>query len=60
MLERIHSVISAPASGDKKSISKKQALLRRQNINKRNMEHTSIQLPQEAFNSILDINIGND
>ncbi|MEC0182865.1 translation elongation factor 4 [Paenibacillus peoriae] len=51
---------NAAVSGDKKSISKKQALLRRQNINKRNMEHMNIQLPQEVFNSILDINIGND
>ncbi|MNW57626.1 GTP-binding protein LepA [compost metagenome] len=49
---------NAAVSGEKKSISKKQALLRRQNINKRNSEHSMVELPQEVFNSILDINKG--
>ncbi|WP_438497027.1 translation elongation factor 4 [Paenibacillus sp. IHBB 3054] len=47
---------NAAVSGEKNSISKKQALLRRQNINKRNSEHSAIELPQEVFNSILEIN----
>ncbi|MCG7320227.1 hypothetical protein [Brevibacillus laterosporus] len=47
---------NAAVSGDKKSISKQQSLLRRQNINQRKMAQSDIQLPQEVFNAILELN----
>jgi GTP-binding protein LepA len=48
---------NAAVNGDKKSISKKQALLRRQSINKRQAEKSDIKLSQDVFNSILDISL---
>ncbi|EHS57712.1 translation elongation factor 4 [Paenibacillus kribbensis] len=51
---------NAAVSGEKKSISKKQALLRRQNMNKRKMESSDIRLPQEVFNTILEMGKGNN
>ncbi|WP_283680202.1 translation elongation factor 4 [Lentilactobacillus sp. Marseille-Q4993] len=45
---------NAAVSDDKKSVSKKQALLRRQNINKRKSAHSDIKLPQSVFNAILE------
>lgn len=48
---------NAAASGGKKSISKKQALLRRQGINKRQSAKNSIELPQEVFNAILELDL---
>ncbi|KOY70849.1 translation elongation factor 4 [Apilactobacillus kunkeei] len=46
---------NAAVSGDKKSVSKKQALLRRQSLNKRKSASEAIQLPQSVFDSILNI-----
>ncbi|WP_203640504.1 translation elongation factor 4 [Levilactobacillus andaensis] len=46
---------NAAASGEKKSTSKKQALLRRQSVNKRQAAHSDIELPQEVFNAVLDL-----
>jgi len=46
---------NAAVSGDKKSASKKQALLRRQSVNKRQAAHSDIELPQEVFNAVLDL-----
>lgn len=46
---------NAAVSGDKKSISKKQALLRRQSVNKRQAAQSDIELPQEVFNAILEL-----
>ncbi|AQW20913.1 elongation factor 4 [Lentilactobacillus curieae] len=46
---------NAAVSGDKKSVSKKQALLRRQNINKRKAAQNDIKLPQSVFNAILEV-----
>lgn len=46
---------NAAVSGDKKSVSKKQALLRRQSLNKRKSASESIQLPQSVFDAILNI-----
>lgn len=48
---------NAAASTEGSSISKKQALLRRQNINKRQASKTGIDLPQEVFNSILELDL---
>lgn len=48
---------NAAVSGGKKSISKKQALLRRQGINKRQSAKNSIELPQEVFNAILELDL---
>lgn len=42
-------------SGDKKSVSKKQALLRRQSLNKSKSTSETIQLPQSVFDAILNI-----
>ncbi|CAI2665245.1 Elongation factor 4 [Apilactobacillus kunkeei] len=46
---------NAAVSGDKKSVSKKQALLRRQSLNKRKSASEAIQLPQSVFDAILNI-----
>ena len=46
---------NAAVSGNKKSISKKQELLRRQNINKRQAVKNNVQLSQKTFNSILEL-----
>ncbi|AKP64297.1 GTP-binding protein LepA [Levilactobacillus koreensis JCM 16448] len=46
---------NAAANGEKKSTSKKQALLRRQSVNKRQAAHSDIELPQEVFNAVLDL-----
>ena len=46
---------NAAVSGDKKSVSKKQALLRRQSLNKRKSASETIQLPQSVFDAILNI-----
>ncbi|GAT90550.1 translation elongation factor LepA [Apilactobacillus kunkeei] len=46
---------NAAVSGDNKSISKKQALLRRQSLNKSKSASEAIQLPQPVFNAILNI-----
>ena len=46
---------NAAVNGEKRSISKKQALLRRQSLNKRRAARTQIQLPQEVFNAILEL-----
>ncbi|KRN08592.1 GTP-binding translation elongation factor LepA [Liquorilactobacillus mali KCTC 3596 = DSM 20444] len=48
---------NAAVSGESKSISKKQALLRRQSINKRQAARNSIELPQEVFNAILELDL---
>lgn len=48
---------NAAVNGEKKSISKKQALLRRQNVNKRQAAKSDIKLSQDVFNSILDISL---
>lgn len=48
---------NAAVNGEKRSISKKQALLRRQSMNKRQAEKSTIKLSQEVFNSILDISL---
>ncbi|WKN29225.1 translation elongation factor 4 [Apilactobacillus kunkeei] len=46
---------NAAVSGDNKSVSKKQALLRRQSLNKRKSTSEDIQLPQSVFDAILNI-----
>lgn len=46
---------NAAVNGDKRSISKKQQLLRRQNVNKRQAARSDIELPQEVFNAILEL-----
>ena len=45
------------ANGEKRSISKKQALLRRQSANKRKAAHSDVTLTQEVFNSILELDV---
>lgn len=46
---------NAAVNGEKQSISKKQALLRRQSLNKRKAAHSQIELPQEVFNALLEL-----
>ncbi|BDR57095.1 translation elongation factor 4 [Xylocopilactobacillus apis] len=46
---------NAAVSGGKKSVSKKQDLLRRQSINKRQAVKNNVALSQEVFNSILEL-----
>ncbi|WP_367295666.1 translation elongation factor 4 [Levilactobacillus yonginensis] len=46
---------NAAANGEKRSTAKKQALLRRQSVNKRQAAHSDIDLPQEVFNAVLDL-----
>lgn len=46
---------NAAVNGEKRSVSKKQALLRRQSINKRKATHTQVELPQEVFNALLEL-----
>ncbi|MEJ6400847.1 translation elongation factor 4 [Nicoliella lavandulae] len=46
---------NAAVNGNQYSVSKKQALLRRQSINKRQATKSDIQLPQSVFNSLLDL-----
>lgn len=46
---------NAAVNGKKYSVSKKQALLRKQQSNKKNAAHSDIQLPQEVFNTILNL-----
>lgn len=48
---------NAAVSGGKKSISKKQALLRRQGVNKRQSAKNSIDLPQAVFNAVLELDL---
>lgn len=45
---------NAAVNGEKHSISKKQQLLHRQNINKRQAAQSDIKLPQSVFNAILE------
>lgn len=47
---------NAAVNGEQRSISKKQALLRRQSVNKRKAAHFQIELPQEVFNALLELN----
>ncbi|MDF7638021.1 translation elongation factor 4 [Lactobacillus sp. ESL0791] len=46
---------NAAVSGEKKSISKKASLLRRQSMNKRRATQNNIKLPQSVFNAILEL-----
>lgn len=46
---------NAAVNGDKHSVSKKAALLRRQSANKRRATKNTIKLPQSVFNTILGI-----
>jgi len=46
---------NAAVNGNKYSVSKKQALLRRQSSNNKNAARNEIQLPQKVFNAILDL-----
>ena len=46
---------NAAVNGEKRSISKKQALLRRQSINKRKAAHSQIELPQKVFDALLEL-----
>lgn len=46
---------NAAVSGKKKSVSKQQELLRRQNVNKRKATENAIKLPQKVFNVMLEI-----
>lgn len=46
---------NAAVSGEKKSISKQQALLRRQSLNKRKTKQLDFELPQSVFDIFLDI-----
>lgn len=46
---------NAAVNGKSYSVSKKQALLRRQSINKRQAAHSDLELPQEVFNSLLEL-----
>ena len=46
---------NAAVNGEKRSVSKKKALLRRQNVNKRQAAQSDIKLTQEVFNSILEL-----
>jgi len=48
---------NAAVNGEQRSISKKQALLRRQSVNKRQAAHSDVQLSQKVFNAILDLSI---
>ncbi|KGH58559.1 elongation factor 4 [Oenococcus oeni IOEB_8417] len=48
---------NAAVSGENKSISKKQALLHCQSINKRQTAKNSIELPQKVFNALLELNL---
>ncbi|MBS9334447.1 hypothetical protein LQZ24_00140 [Fructobacillus sp. M1-13] len=47
---------NAAVNGEQRSVSKKQALLRRQNVNKRSAAHFDIVLLQEVFNALLSLN----
>ena len=47
---------NAAVNGEKRSISKKQQLLRRQSLNKRQAVKSDIKLPQGVFDAILNIN----
>ena len=47
---------NAAVNGTSYSVSKKQALLRRQSANKRAAAHSDIELPQSVFNAILELN----
>lgn len=47
---------NAAVNGEKHSVSKKQALLRRQSVNKCKAAHSQIELPQEVFNALLELN----
>lgn len=47
---------NAAVNGEKRSISKKQQLLRRQSLNKRQAVKSDIKLPQSVFDAILNIN----
>jgi len=46
---------NAAVSGEKKSISKQQAWLRRQSLNKRKTKQLDFELPQSVFDIFLDI-----
>ncbi|ALS02055.1 elongation factor 4 [Enterococcus silesiacus] len=48
---------NAAVNGEQRSISKKQALLRRQSANKRLEAHSDVTLTQEVFNSILELDV---
>ncbi|MGL5899676.1 MAG: elongation factor 4, partial [Lactobacillaceae bacterium] len=46
---------NAAVNGEKRSISKKQQLLRRQSLNKRQAARSDIKLPQSVFDAVLNI-----
>jgi len=46
---------NAAVNGNKYSVSKKQALLRRQSVNNKKAVRNDMQLPQKVFNAILDL-----
>ena len=46
---------NAAVNGEKTSVAKKQALLRRQSLNKRKAAHQQTELPQSVFNALLEI-----
>lgn len=48
---------NAAVNGEKRSVSKKQALLRRQSINKRQAEKSDIKLSQDVFDAILNLSL---
>lgn len=48
---------NAAVNGEKRSISKKQALLRRQGANKRQAASSDIKLSQEVFNAVLELSL---
>ncbi len=47
---------NAAVNGEKRSISKKQQLLRRQSLNKRQAVKSDIKLPQSVFDAVLNLN----
>ncbi|MFC6181619.1 translation elongation factor 4 [Lactiplantibacillus daowaiensis] len=48
---------NAAVNGEKRSLSKKQALLRRQSVNKRQAAYSDITLSQDVFNAILELSL---
>ncbi|ETY72836.1 GTP-binding protein LepA [Lactiplantibacillus fabifermentans T30PCM01] len=48
---------NAAVNGEKRSVSKKQALLRRQSINKRQAAVSDVKLSQEVFNAVLELSL---
>lgn len=50
---------NAAVNGEKRSISKKQQLLRRQSLNKRQAARSDIKLPQSVFDAVLNLDSEN-